>query len=281
MKIMRSFRVIALTSMLWSGLAYAAPASAEAEKLLGQILAVKAEVAEIKAEQSRATADLNAKMRAASDSSSLLSRPPPNEERIQEMQSNLAEAKARVASLDQQLDVAKITDPAVRAAKKQEFDKTQAQLRDEIKTASLPFEEKSKNAHKPAEAISKEWATALATYFKNPETGKFAGATKRAVSWHDNDTGQLDWKDANGNQACWLSIFLDEKTHKLSPGEKTLDGKYGMNIHGVKSIWVFCGNLTLAMSIDKKEWQVDEQTSVELFKALVDVDGLGALKPTP
>lgn len=275
-----AFRMIALTAILWAGPANAAPATAEAEKLLGQILSAKAKIADINTERDRATADMNARLNATADSISLLKRVPLDEEKIERMQSSLAEAKARVASLEQQLHVAKITDPAARAVKKKELEQTQSELRDELKAASIPFEERIKDAYKPVEAIADEWAAVLDSYFKTPPAGKFASLTRSEVIWHKT-SGQLNWKDSTGKQVCWLSIFLENTPLDSSSRQKKLDDKYPMSMANVAHLWVHCGHLKLALNINKLEWQTGEATTIELFKSLVDLDGLNSLKPAP
>lgn len=281
MTTLRIVKVVALTTSLWAALAQAAPPPAEAAALLSQILAAKAKISDIKAEQYRETAGIHAKRDAAAECISLLNRPPVTDEKLQQLETNLVEAKARVSSLEQLVESAKITDPDARAAKKKELEQAQAQWRDEAKAAALPFEERVKDAHKPIEAIGDAWAAALGNYFKTPATGPFAGLTKTDVRWSSHDTGQLSWKDANGKQVCWLSIFLVEQPTKPSAKQKTVDGKYPMNINDVTNLWVTCGNLKLALNINKIEWQTSEASTIEIFKALVDADGLNSLSPKP
>lgn len=280
MKITHAFRVVALTAALWGGLSHAAPA-AEAEKLLGQILAVKAKVEEIRTEQSAASADLNAKLNAASDTVNLLGRLPMEAEKIEQMRASLVQAKARVVSLERQLEIASITDPAELAEKKKKLVLEQAELRDDLKVAARPFEKRITEARLPAEAISDQWAAALAGYFRSPETGKFAGLAQSEVSWHKNDTGQLRWHDHNGKRVCWLSIFVTDDAAEPRSGKKLVDGKYPINVNNVSNIWVTCGRLKLALNIDKLEWQTSEAESIEFLKAIVDLDGLAALTPKP
>ncbi|HSI09419.1 MAG TPA: hypothetical protein VK985_12605 [Rariglobus sp.] len=281
MTTLRVLKLVALTASFWTCLPQAASSPAEAEALLSQILAAKAKISDIKAEQYRETAGINAKKDAAGECLSLLNRPPMSEAKIAQLESNLVEAKARVISLEQLVDSAKITAPDARAAKKKELEQLQAQLRDDAKAAALPFEERVKNAHKPIEALGDDWAAALGNYFKTPSTGPFAGLTKTEVRWSIHDTGQLSWKDTSGKQVCWLSIFLMEQPAKPSAKQKTVDGKYPMNINDVTNIWVTCGNLKLALNINKIEWQTSEAMAVDILKALVDLDGLHSLSPKP
>ncbi len=281
MHITHAFRALALSALVWAGPVQAAPAPGEAEKFLGRILSVKAQIADINAERNRATATMNSQLTATADSLSLLTRLPLDEEKVERMQFNLAEAKARVASLEQQLEVAKITDPAAQASKKNELEQTQNRLRDELKAAAIPFEQRIKDAQKPVEALADDWAAALGGYFKTPATGPYAGLTKSEIRWSKFNTGQLSWTDATGKQVAWISIFLEETPADPASRQKKLDGKYPMSMSNVSNIWVNCGHLKLSLHINKLEWQTGEATTVEIFKTLVDVEGLTKLKPAP
>lgn len=270
-------RRFCLIVTLLIGVDYIAAATADDEKVFARIVASKEMDAQIQAEKSTATAELSSKVAAYSTSIDRLSKPPMSEEKVHQLESELASLRARAANIEQQLEGNKLTDPIERGEKKEELTKARAALAEELRVASLPFE-KRLTANRPNAQLCAAWESVLDGCFMNPSNGKFAGITKRNLHWSSFNTGQITWAHKDQKRVCWLSIFIIKKSEENNSRLKLLDGKYPMSFpRDNKSVWVTAGNFRFALSVDNTEWQ-NEETLTEIFKALIDVDRLAKLK---
>lgn len=284
-KIFRSFQIGSLIAVLLCSSANAGPVSNETEAFLFRLKSAGEQINQIKDEKGAALGDLKQREQIISHSIAQLKRPPLSEAEIKAMQSEVERRKvhspamkSRIEDLQQRIALSKITEPAERAAKQAELERAKARLREEIKAIELPFDLKIKEAAKPIQEMSESWATLLALYFKEPNDGQFSGLKKHGIYWQPNNTGGLSWRGGDGEQICKATIWLNTEPAKLTPGRKTVEGKYEVSLQG-KGIATKCGYFSIFIQPEKKEWQRNEPVLTELLKALVDMDALAALEP--
>lgn len=239
----------------------------------------------IRKERGQAVGDLMQRMQIISHSMDRLNAAPPTEEQVNGMQTQLdwrlkhsPDLVYVIEDLRQGIALADITEPAARAAKRAELARTRAAMQKQVDVISRPYDERLDAASEPIKAMSKQWAQVLSPYFREPKEEPFSWLKRTELYWQSNNTGQLAWRGADGVKACRGAIWLHTKLTRITPDRKLIDGKYPMSWQS-KGIEVTCGYFSVFILPEWPDWKRDEAVLIDLLHALVDLDGLAALRP--
>ena len=251
--------------------------AASAGQLLKARLDLVAKQGELQRQQYEETAPLQQKSNGLYQQLSMLKGPPPTEAQVTALKRQADALKAQLESVEAQIQLADLKDPAQRAAKVKELEAQQQEISREVQKKSEPTQKKMDALAEPLRKTDPAFCDALSAYFKDG-TGKAAGLKVGKVTWMSNNTGQVHWKDAAGNDAVWGGIFLSPGKN-AGFGSTKIDNKYSdsSNPPGYISVWV--GHFQVMLTVNSKTLQGDQAALAELVKNLVDLAGLDAIDP--
>ena len=270
-----SIAILVTFTVLFSN-ARAAETGISTNELLAQRLAIVERVNTIRLEQDAVTATIRAKLSGVHNCLFQLSQPPLTDEKIRQMQTDLEACKLRILSLEMQLALANLKDPAVLSTKKTELEAQRDALQAEVQNISEPFQKKQNELWNTLRPNNKAWCASLEKLFRTPQEGKFADVIQEDLRWQSNqECGSIRWTDSTGKEVVYATLFLRTNPREDS-GQKLMDGKYRM-ILWPDAIWVTIGGIRVDLRVSKNEWRGDEKALIELFKSFVDVKGVATL----
>lgn len=247
--------------------------------LLKQRVDMMLQLRQLDQEASKASGELRGKYHGTNSAIQLLRGPALTPERVASMEAEIARLKGQLASTEMQLEVAKITDPAEKTKKIAELEAQSKKLDAEALAAEAPIRAQRDTIGAPLKATDAAFSTALDKHFKDA-ADKNPGGKRNPMHWVSvNNNGQIQWMGPDGKQRAWAAVFLQSQPASNNGGPQ-IDGKYQMMFSGSTNvIGVNVGYFTIHLNINDKEWQGDDAKRIELLKALIDLDGLAALKP--
>jgi hypothetical protein len=276
----RSVAAIALLAISSTLHAASAP---DPGKLMKERIGTQQVVQDIDAEMRSATAALSGEASSLSQLGFQMGQPPMSDAQIAQTKTRMESEKSQIESLQndllslqKQLDMAAIKDPAGRAAKQSELQIQVQAANEKLRTASEPFVKRKQEASAPLRKTDADFIAVLDKCFKDG-TDAFASRHQKPT-WLDNFTGQVHWQDA-GKDIAWCGLFLQAQPYpKPFAGGKAIDGKYQYS-YSPNNIWVQVGYFNVSLMISKQNLAKDEASAVAMVKKLLDLDALAALRP--
>lgn len=268
---------------------------AELNRLLGQCLAAYTRNGELTKEKNALSADLYAKANDFSGHASLLTGKEPYtaaeaekqreailnlERQITSYNESIRRTNVYLEKARQTLELGQIKDLEERRKRGEQYQQQAKELRDKANAAAKPISDKIAQHNAAHREPAKQFGEALTAFFRSPTAGKFAGAANTGV--HGNMTNGFfgtAWQNAEKKQLVWAHLRVRDRSESLKLTKK-LDGKFPISSTNANNIWLWAGNFQIAFIVDHPEWK-NKETVVAAVKALVDLDGLAALTPTP
>lgn len=265
--------------ILFIGAGACAVEDADVSGLVSQSRHTYNQFEKIMGEMKAATSDLDERLRPIRAQISWFKQPVLDDEKIREINSNIAFARSRISKLETFIEIAKITDPNKRAKLADKYEADRKRLLAEELEAGKPFRERIDELRREFKVKDKQepFEKAMKTYCLLPRSKYPTVASTSAIASYRTGSLTYKWLDSDNKQLALARISLKDKP-TVKDDAKMLDNTFYVSEHWPTRIVVWAGYFRVNFNV-QLEW-VGREKIAKLIKDFIDLDGLAKIDPT-